>query len=363
MINRIPLLGFCVVAALCGIVYICGRILTPFIFSLVISYMLYPAATFLETKFRLKRWLIALILVTFILSVLLTLATVILPLIYQQALVFIKLVPEYKALLDNKIMHTTTTYLDKLNPAYINKIRAASANLMVTSFDSIVNFLEKIWASGFVIVDFLWFIILVPFITFHMIKDWNLILSHIMLLIPRKRAKMMGELFSNLNNAVAGAIRGQFNVCLIVAIYYTVTLSMIKLHHGPLLGVTTGIISFVPFLGTFTGLLLSLIVAYLQFGTFKIIFYVLGIFSFGILVDSVIISPNIVGRKIGLHPVWVIFSILLGGKLLGLTGTLLALPLGAIANVLIRTALGFYYKSNLYKANEKAKRIAMPASN
>lgn len=353
MLTRTQLIWFLIAAVLCGVVYLCWGILTPFILSLAISYILAPAASFLETRLRIKRWIISLILVMLILSVILMIATFILPLIYHQALAFISRAPEYKALLDDKITHATVKYLDKIGPVYMDKIRAASANLLVSSFESIVHFLERIWASGFVIVDFLWFLVLVPFITFHMIKDWRFILLYIVRLIPKNKEKMMRSLISNLNDAIARAVRGQFNVCVILAIYYTVALSLLKLEHSVLLGVTTGVMAFVPFLGIIVGMIASLMVAYLQFASFKIIFYVLGIFAFGSLLDSMLISPYIVGRKIGLHPVWLMFFILLGGKLFGLAGTLLALPLSAITIVLIKTMVGLYYKSTLYKSHGK----------
>lgn len=353
MVTRSQFLWLLITFILCGIVYLCWGILTPFVLSIAISYIVSPVATFLESKVKLKRWLVALILVTFIFGILLAAAIVILPLIYHQALIFIQYTPRYKTILDEKIMHTITTYLGNIDQVYIDKISAASVNLMMKGFDNIVTFLEKIWSSGFMIVDFLWLLVLVPFITFHMIKDWRPILIHAINSIPKKKQKATRKLFADLSEVIAGAVRGQFNVCIILALYYTVALSAFKINYSILLGVTIGIMSFIPFVGTVVGMLASIIVAYLQFGTLHIVAYVLGIFTVGSLLDNGVISPHIVGRRIGLHPIWIIFSILLGGKLLGFAGTFLALPLGAVVGVLARNILGMYYKSTLYKVTDK----------
>lgn len=353
MVTRSQFLWLLIAFVICGIVYLCWGILTPFVLSIAISYILSPVAAFLESKLKLKRWLVALILVTFIFGILLAAAIVVLPLIYHQALIFIKYTPQYKTILDEKIMRAITEHLGNIDAVYLDKISSASVNLMMRGFDNIVSFLEKIWSSGFMIVDFLWLLVLVPFITFHMIKDWDPILTHMINSIPKKKQKVTRKLFTDLSEAIAGAVRGQFNVCLILALYYTVTLSAFKINYSILLGVTIGIMSFVPFLGTVVGMLASIMVAYLQFGTFNIIAYVLAIFTVGALLDNAVISPHIVGRKIGLHPIWIIFSILLGGKLLGFAGTFLALPLGAVAGVLVRDLLSLYYKSAFYKVTDK----------
>jgi len=146
-------------------------------------------------------------------------------------------------------------------------------------------------------------------------------------------------------------------VCVIWAIYYTVALSLIGLNHSVFLGITTGLVTFIPFVGFFMAFLSALIVAYLQATSLKFVILTALVYGVGGLFDSGFVSPKLVGKTVGLHSVWSIFAILLGGKLFGFVGMILAIPCGATIGLLIKMLLKFYYKSALYSSKKiKVKR-------
>jgi predicted PurR-regulated permease PerM len=337
-----------IMAGLAALIYACWGMLTPFVISLAVSYILYPITAFLEKHLHMSRWIIALILVAFIVAVLLTIILVIAPLIYRQTISFVHLAPHYKGVIDNKIAQAITKYVPNIAPEYIEKIRIESFKLLTAGLDNTVQFLGTIWSSRFVLINLVWLVVLVPFITFYMLKDWDRILFYAINAVPKNYQKAVRKLFVDIDYTVARVIRGQFNVCLILSLYYTIALTMLRLNYSILLGILTGVLSFIPIVGPFTGFVISMIVGYLQFNTAASLGYISGIFAFGIMLDSTLISPNIIGKKIGLNPVWMIFAILLGGKLFGFAGILLAVPLAAVAGIIVKNALAFYYKSSLY---------------
>ena len=335
----------------CGLLYLCWGIFTPFVVSLVIAYLWSPVACFAETQWKCPRWLISLCLVVVTIGILLSIMLILLPLIYHQVFNFIELAPNYKKIINKQVIPFITEKFGVIDPEYISYIKSSMGGLFSSGFDSIIIFIRKIWSSGFVIVDLLWFILLVPFITFNLIKDWDRMIFYIKNAVPIKRQRAVNQFFSDVNKMVTGVIRGQFNVCLIYAVYYTAALSMLGVNYSILLGITTGLVNFIPFVGIFIGLLASLVVVYLQFGSLKFLLLTALIFIIGTSIDNGFISPRLIGRRVGLHPVWSIFSILLGGKLFGFLGMLIAIPLGATVAILIKIILKYYYKSELYTSN------------
>ena len=346
------LLWVFIIIGFCGLLYLCWGIFTPFIISLVIAYLWSPVASFIESRCKWPRWTISLCLVVITIGVLLFIILLLLPLIYHQVFNFIELAPNYKKIIDKQVIPFVIEKFGAVAPEYIAYIKSSMVGLFRSGFDSIIIFIRKIWSSGLVIVDLFWFILLVPFITFNLIKDWDRMIFYIKNAVPIKRKRAVNKFFSDVNKMVTGVIRGQFNVCLIYSVYYTAALSALGVKYSILLGITTGLINFIPFVGIFIGLLASLIVVYLQFGSLKFLILTALIFIVGASIDSGVISPKLVGKRVGLHPVWSIFSILLGGKLFGFIGMLVAIPLGATVAILIKIILKYYYKSELYTSNK-----------
>jgi predicted PurR-regulated permease PerM len=204
--------------------------------------------------------------------------------------------------------------------------------------------------SGAALVGFIMNLVLVPIITLYLLIDWKTLLDRIHGLIPRAYEKTVAQLATQSNTVLSGFLRGQFLVMLSLGIIYSVGLKIIGLEYAILIGMIAGLLSFVPYLGFIVGLLIAGVAMFLQMPTWSVMpmFYVLIVFGIGQIVESVLLTPWLVGDRIGLHPVAVIFAVMAGGHLFGFTGVLLALPIAAVIVVLLRYAHEQYVKSSVY---------------
>ena len=170
-------------------------------------------------------------------------------------------------------------------------------------------------------------------------------------LLPRKSQKGIRNIFLKIDKALSGFIRGQLSVCVILGTYYAASLKLIGLELGLLVGFIAGLISFIPYVGSITGFVLSIILALSQFIGYVKVLEVIVIFGLGQSMEGNFLTPKLVGDNIGLHPVWVMFSLLAGGVLLGFLGLMIAVPVAAVIAILLRTGLQKYKQSNLYKGS------------
>jgi predicted PurR-regulated permease PerM len=192
-----------------------------------------------------------------------------------------------------------------------------------------------------------------------MLVDWDRMVSMIDSWLPRNNRDTIRALAREINGTVAGFVRGQATVCLLLGLFYAVGLSLVGLNFGLLIGLGAGFVSFIPYVGSFTGLLVAGGVAIVQFWPdYLWILAVFGVFAVGQFIEGNILSPNLVGRSVGLHPVWLMFALFAFGSLFGFVGLLLAVPLAAVTGVLVRFALGRYLQSPLYTGGGKKTRKA-----
>ena len=345
--NKIFFWSIIILLSLGGI-YLSSAILAPFVTSLVLAYFFSPMARYLESKTGIGRGIIAFLIVGVIILLFFLLWALLTPLIYDQITYFIKSIPKYKHYINEQLIPMIKNYLLKLDDSFAQKLPKIFEDFFAIFFKDLVGFIDKIWKSGFVVVNVLMMLILVPLVTFYFIKDWHVISSGVTKLVPMGKRSSYKELIHDINNSLSGFIRGQLNVCLVLAIYYAVALTIVRLDFGIFIGLTTGIVSFIPFIGLLGGFIAALIVAYFQFKSFYGILAIVVVFIIGNIIES-ILSPKLVGKKLGLHPVWIIFFVLLGGSLFGFLGMLFAIPIGAIIAVLVRFLINKYYKSYLYK--------------
>jgi predicted PurR-regulated permease PerM len=217
----------------------------------------------------------------------------------------------------------------------------------------------SIWSRSHAVVNFLALMLVTPLVVFYLLVDWHPMLDKVDTWLPRGQAASIRTLASDMNDAVAAFVRGQGTVCIILAAYYAVALSAIGLNYGLLIGLATGAMAFVPFVGWALGLITATAVAVIQFWPDAVpILLVIGVFLAAQALDAGFLSPTIVGSKIGLHPVWLIFALFVFSYLFGLVGTLVAVPLAAALGVLIRFALDAYLKSTVYRGADGGDPIA-----
>jgi predicted PurR-regulated permease PerM len=202
--------------------------------------------------------------------------------------------------------------------------------------------------SGMVLLQWLGNLVLIPVLTFYLLRDWDLLVARFRELLPRRYSDKFIEMSLECDDMLAGFIRGQLMVMLALAIIYTVGLSLIGLELALLLGVIAGVVSFVPYLGLIVGIVLAGLAAFFQFGEWLPVLLVAVVFAVAQAIEGMVLTPRFVGERIGLHPVAVIFAVLAGAQLFGFTGVLLALPAAAVIVVLLRHAHQRYVDSDLY---------------
>jgi len=335
-----------IIALFGGFVYIAADILMPFIIGFILAYLFSPLVRYFEERFKIQRWVIALCIVLCLVLLFVSFWTLLAPVIYHQISTFIDYIPTHKPVFIKETLQVVDSYLDD---SYKAKLSELLNNLFTEISKILVSAVDKVWHSGLVFVNGIITLVVVPLITFYFIKDWNRFYLHVEKLVPVKRKKDLNELLGSVNSALAGFIRGQLNVCMVLAFYYSIALYVIGLNFGALIGITTGFLAFIPFLGVLSGFIAALTVALFQYHALKGFFLVGLVFFGGNTLESVI-GPRWIGNKIGVSPVWIVFFVLLGGSLFNFVGVFLAVPICAVTSVMIKFALKKYYNSALYKS-------------
>ena len=214
--------------------------------------------------------------------------------------------------------------------------------------------LTNLTQSGFAVAGFLANLVLIPVVTFYLLRDWKLIITKLSALVPRYYISTLSNIFAQCHEMLGGFFRGQLLVMVAQGVMYSIGLMLIGLDLGLLIGLLAGLVSIVPYLGSIIGISAGLIAAFFQFGDWLHILLVIVVFGVGQAIESTVLTPKLIGDRIGLHPVAVIFAVLAGGQLFGFTGVLLALPAAAILKVLLNRVHQSYRNSNLYEDLSKA---------
>jgi predicted PurR-regulated permease PerM len=225
-------------------------------------------------------------------------------------------------------------------------------DLMNQTVGYLTGLLASLWAKGQALLSIFSLLIITPVVAFYLICDWDRMVAAIDRLVPVPQREMVRRLGREIDATIAAYVRGQSGLCLILGSYYATGLTFAGLSFGLLIGVISGLISFIPYVGSLTALILSLGVALAQFAPdWTRIVVVAGIVLFGQFLEGNVLAPKLVGKSVGLHPVWLIFALFAFGYLFGFVGLLLAVPLAAGSGVLIRFALSRYFASPLYTGN------------
>lgn len=351
---------------LLGIVALFNNILLPFVVGAIIAYLLNPLVRILGIK-GMKRWLAALVILgIFILAVAGILAIVI-PLLIKEIGEFATHLPEYieriKAFAQARLsIIEQKTGFDVVSGMQ-NGIQENITKALQVSQQVVGNVAAGLLVGGSAIIGFVTNALLIPIVAFFMMKDWPRITGFVHNLIPKAHKSTINGLLDQMDTKIAGFIRGQLSVCLILGAIYAIALSIAGLQYGALIGIGTGLLSIIPFVGSTIGLITSLGVAALQsHGDISYIAIIASIFFAGQFIEGNFIAPKLIGDSVGLHPLWIIFALMAGGSLVGLTGMLMAVPMAAIISVLVGFALRQYKNSDFYKTPEAAPTIITDAS-
>jgi len=327
--------------------YLLSPVLMPFFISALLAYLADPIVDKLEAK-KLSRTVSVSVVFT-VLSVFgLILLLVLVPLLTSQIGALIKRLPEYLTLLQTTIEPWLTSIGFSVEVFDVSTIKHALTSYWAEAGQVAGGIFSYMTRSGMAVLQWLVNLVLVPVVTFYLLRDWDILVARFRELLPRRHAEKFIELSLECDDMLAAFIRGQLMVMLALASIYTIGLAMIGIELSLLLGVAAGIVSFVPYLGLIVGIGLAGLAAFLQFHEWLPVIMVVLVFSVAQVVEAVVLTPRFVGERIGLHPVAVIFAVLAGGQLFGFTGVLLALPVAAVVMVLLRHTHQRYLDSQLY---------------
>jgi predicted PurR-regulated permease PerM len=327
--------------------WLLSEILLPFVAGLAIAYLLTPLTDRLE-RFGINRLAAALLIIALVVLALVYLILLVAPIVGAQLSSFIDSVPGNITRLQALLGDPSRPWLQKLLGAGFSADKSMG-DLVTQGVGWVTAFLRSLWSGGRALVSLFSLVVVTPVVAFYLIYDWHRMIRNVDSWIPIQHRGTVRELAREVDAAIAGFVRGQTAVCLILGSFYAVALTLTGLNFGLLIGLISGLITFIPYVGSMTGLVLALGVAVAQFWpAYGLILIVLGIFLVGQFVEGNVLAPKLVGESVGIHPVWLIFALLAFGYLFGFVGLLVAVPLAATIGVLTRFALRRYLQSSLY---------------
>lgn len=338
--SHLLLLGALVVLGL--LIGLLGDILLPFVLGFALAYLLDPLADRLEALGMRRVLATAMITLLFVCALLLALMLGV-PILVEQISLLLAALPGYMQALQSwveaqQIGGAQNDMIASLNQAAMEYLQTAAKGLVL---------------SGLSVVNLLTVVFITPIVTIYMLNDWDRMVAAIDALLPSHQAALIRRLASQINTMLAGFVRGQIMVCLGLGLIYAIGLSLVGLKGGLLLGFVAGLVSFVPYVGAAFGLVLAGLLGLGQFGLDWIIFAQLAaVFFVGQFMEGNVLTPRLVGDRVRLHPVWIMFALLAMGQLFGFLGLLLAVPIAAIFGVLVRFGAGVYERDFVQVSQE-----------
>jgi putative permease len=331
-----------------AIIYMVSDTLAPFLISFIFAYLLQPVIEANFQRFKCSRPVITLSVFIMFLSSFIAIIVLLVPMIYQQISVFVKKIPQYKNNFESGVA-ALSDKLDSIDPEFAVKVTDYMQNLINSTLTIFTSFANYIWQYTLATINFFTIIVLVPIILYYFLRDWPKIVSSVESILPMRGKSKVREIVISINELLSAYIRGQLNICLMLTVYYVVGLHIIGLDLALLLGILSGFLIIIPFIGALISLLLVMISCYVTFGSGIELVYVMILFVFGHSIEGYILAPKIIGDRIGLHPVWIIFSVFAAGSVFGFVGIIFAIPLAGIVKVFLSHIIDYYKSSNMYK--------------
>lgn len=324
-------------------------VLLPFVSGIALAYLLDPVADRLES-WGIPRGVAALFVVLGLFVSLLLALILVVPLLVDQ---FHGLAQQLPALA-GKMQQIAAPYAEGPLKEWIGAdaktLEASLASALSQSTGMAMRVLQSVWNGGQAVLSIVSVLVISPVVAAYMLIDWDRMISRIDTWVPPRHRETVRMLAGRMNTAVSGFVRGQVSVCVVMGLYYGTGLALVGLNFGLLIGLMAGLLGIIPYVGFGTGLVVGLVVALVQYWPdWHGIAYVLAVFAVGQGLEGWILTPNWVGRSVGLHPVWLLFSLFAFGSLFGFVGMLVAVPAAASIGVLARFAIDQYLASPVYE--------------
>ena len=339
-------------------------ILLPFVAGMVLAYLLDPFADRLERR-GLSRTLATSLIVGLVVLAFILVLVLLAPVVMRQLVALARKLPDLAYALERLLARYAPDLLGRIEQGNPGELQQSLGSLVGQGASWIGSAVDALWSGGQALVGTLSLLLITPVVAFYLLVDWDKMVSEVDRWLPRRHAVVIRELAREINLALAGFIRGQVLVCLLLGTFYAVGLTAIGLNFGLVIGMGAGLLSFIPYVGTIMGFLASTGVALFQFWPdWTWIVATVAIFVVGQVIEGNVLQPKLIGSYVGLHPVWLMFALLAFGSLFGFVGLLLAVPLAAAVGVLARFALRQYMASALYTGVPEVAEMGeeLPAS-
>ncbi|MGE5538913.1 MAG: AI-2E family transporter [Gemmatimonas sp.] len=347
--TRPALFWIAVAVVLAILIYLLSAVLLPFVAGSLVAYFLNPAAEWLE-KHGLPRWAAATVtLVVFLVAVIAMLMLVV-PALTSQAAALVQNLPGIVRGIRERVIEWMPSLQEQFGGS-IDEIAGKAASAAGDLAGILVGLAGRVVAGGFAVLNALSLLFIMPVVAFYILRDWPKIVATVDSWLPRPVVPTVRGLVSDMDSIVAGFVRGVGLVCLIQAVYYAAALTLVGLPFGLAIGLFAGFATFIPFVGGLVSFVLALFLAISHFSTWTPVFLVIAVFAIGQFSEGYLLTPRLVGNRVGLHPVWVIFALMAGGALFGFLGILLAVPAGAAIGVLTRFAVLRYRESPYFQGS------------
>lgn len=326
-------------------------ILLPFVLGMFVAYLMDPLTTRIQ-RMGLSRTAATSVVTFGFFAMLVALVVWLVPIIYEQIANLAVRAPAMLQDLAGNARSWASPLLQKLNAISgrgQEAIPTDAAVLAQRGLTSLSLLVTGIFSSGAALINVVALLILTPVVCFYLIRDWPAVLKRVDSMLPLAYAQDIREQTRLINRTLSSYLRGQLTVMLLLSIYYVLCLSLAGLHFSLVLGIIAGCIVIIPYIGSLISVGLGLMVAYEQYyGTSNVFWFIVAVYGAGQVLESQILTPKIIGDRVGLHPLWMLFGMLAGAVLLGFVGLLLAVPLTAVIGVLAKFAVGRYLQSGLY---------------
>lgn len=330
------------------LLYFTAPVLSPFLFSAILAYICLPLVDRLGR--RLPRWLAVSFVIGLLLLGLLLMALIVAPLVERQFVALLQNLPEYLDWMRRRLLPWLAANLGIELQLDLEYLRRMFADGLSGESEFLKRLLPGLTSGGMALIGFFASVLLVPVVLFYFLRDWHDFVERLEALIPRRYHQWALGFFGEIDRVLGEFLRGQIAVMLIMSAYFVVALWLAGLEYALPIGMLSGLLVFVPYLGALVGLLLGTLAGFTQFESILGLAAVWAVFGIGQLLEGFLVTPWLVGDRIGLHPVAVIFALLVFGSLFGFFGVLLALPASAILLVGLREIGKRYLQSELYKS-------------
>jgi len=345
-----PLLWSWIAIGVAGtwLVWLLSPILAPFLFAAILAYILDPLVEKMSRR-RVPRTLAVVIVMFLALLLIVALALIVLPLFYKELRLLADRIPTFLVWMNE----TVSPWLnDRFQIAFqldIDTVKQIAGRVLANNQDIVPQLLDSLRIGGLALVAFFANLLLIPVVLFYLLRDWGVLVGRVDRLIPRRYHERVTGIVREIDTVLAEFLRGQLVVIGVMTVFYVTTLWLIGLEFALPIGIITGVLVFIPYIGAMTGFVLGTIAALLQFGASMSLVWIWTAFFAGQAIEGMVVTPKLVGERVGLHPVAVIFALLAFGQLFGFFGVLLALPASAALLVGLRVVKRAYLDGPLYR--------------